>query len=168
MKNTLCLLLALAGAALVPGLAAATPYFQTPLSLSAVQFESGAALDAHGGAPEMIVLGALAWHQPAAPSLLDPSWSPLSIGGAGTTWDSLHLDVGPSVNLAPQALNLLSEAINFFAPGQFENLQSAIGQGQKSQADAGLCLSPLWEVVPTQNWKGYYKTFLGGWLKFGS
>lgn len=162
-------LLTLAILLLVPCAAKAAPYFATPLSLSAVEFEAGVGLDPSGkSAPQALTVGALAWHNPVTPTLLDPAWSPLSIGGAGTTWDTVHLVIGPSVNLAPQAIMLVSQALDFLAPGQFANLQSALKQGGASPTDAGLCVAPMLEVIPSQKWSGRFLPFIGGWLKFST
>lgn len=147
----------------------AEPYFHTLLDLKSAQFEIGAGLDPKGVRdPKAVSVAAFAWHAPASPTLSDPAWSPLTLGGSGSTWDQFTFIVGPSVNLAPQAQALLYQALDFLAPDSFANIKDSLTPVEPpSQNDAGLCIAPLLEVTPSRHFHSRLLIFTGGWLKFG-
>ena len=151
------------------GKANATPYFSTLADLNTIQLEGGLGIDPRGSKPnQTLTVASTIWHNPANPSLTDPSWSLLTLGGAGSTWGDLKVVFGPSINIAPNVENGLLAALDFFAPNSFGNLKSALYSTSSSPQDAGACVSLLAEVAPASKWSLSPLLFVGGWLKVGS
>lgn len=151
--------------------AQAGPYLR-PLDLNSPRFIAGAYLDPIAGdVREGGTAVALLTHATedgcALPSIVCTDWTPLAAGiiaGNGTP----RFALGPVFNLAPVMKSLALKGLNAVtAEESYANLKTSLGSVPINGPDATVSIGPAWVVAPQEKWKGYFRIFLGGELRFG-
>lgn len=162
----ICLLmLALARAA------TAAPYLR-PLDINSPKFIAGAYLDpATVGASEAGTAVALLTHATedgcAIPSIVCTDWTPLA-AGAVMNAGRVKFAFGPVFNLAPVFKSLALKGLRAVtAEDSFANVKSTLGSVPVSGPDVTVSIGPAWVVAPQEKFKGFFRIFLGGELRFG-
>ncbi len=163
------LIAALALAASVP--AAAGPYFR-PLDPTRLHFIAGAYLDPEEiGASEGGTAIALATHANEdgcyLPSIVCTDWTPLA-AGAIAGHGKIKFAFGPVFNVAPVLKSLALKGLNAVTdPESFRNVKETLGSVSITGPDATVSIGPTWVIAPQERFKGYFRFFMGGELRFG-
>ncbi|MBS3927815.1 MAG: hypothetical protein KGZ65_04405 [Sphingomonadales bacterium] len=152
--------------------AAANPYLR-PIDLSRPHFIAGGYLDVEEvGSSEGGTAVALLTHSTedgcGLPSIVCTDWTPLAVGGL-FNGGSIKVAVGPVFNVAPIAKSLLLKGLQAVtAEGSFGNLKQSLGSVALSGNDVTVSMGPAWVLAPQDNFKGYFRVFVGGELRFGA
>ena len=144
--------------------ALAGPYFRL-VDPQHPHMTTGAYLDpADPGQTEAGVSLALITHSPRDGRLIDSmptDWSPLTVGGSMNHGD-LFFSIGPSFNLSEPIKWVLRGAFNALADqDKYENLRGLLAPAKASVKDATIAISPSWVVRPNENFKGYFRLYIG-------
>lgn len=101
------------------------------------------------------------------PSVVCEDWTPMA-AGFSVNGGRVLLGVGPSVNLAPLAKAGLLRGLNAITDeGSYQNLKSSLGSVPIGGPDVTMSFGPAWVVSPTENWKGYFRIFVGAAWRIG-
>jgi hypothetical protein len=147
------------------------PYFR-PLDPLSPRLIAGAYLDAEdAGRSEAGTALALLTHSTEdgclVPRLVCTDWTPLA-AGVLSNGGKVKFAFGPAFNLAPVLKGLALKGLNAVSKDDsFRNLKSTLGSQPITGPDATISVGPAWVVAPTENFKGYFRVFLGGELRFG-
>lgn len=150
----------------------AAPYLR-PLDLNSPKFIAGAYLDpATVGASEAGTAVALLTHATedgcGLPSLVCTDWTPLA-AGAVMNAGRVKFAIGPVFNVAPVFKSLALKGLNAATTeGSFANLKSSLGSVPVTGPDVTVSIGPAWVVSPSERWRGFFRIFMGGELKFGA
>lgn len=167
--NRLAIVAAIVAASALP--AAAGPYLR-PLDLNSPKFIAGAYIDPETiGASEAATAIALATHANedgcALPSIVCTDWTPLA-AGAAINGGKVKFAFGPIFNLAPVLKSAALKGLNAVtADESFANLKSSLGSVPINGPDLTVSVGPAWVIAPLEKWKGYFRVFIGGELRFG-
>lgn len=146
----------------------AKPYFRL-LDLSAPKVSVGASFGVDGSAEAQSVLAVITHSTEDGcllPTVVCEDWALLGIG-IGAKAGKASLGLGPSVNVAPVAKALLLRGVNAITKeDSYPSLKGALEPAPSGVPDVTAAIGPQWVVVPSQNWKGYYQTFVGAAWKF--
>lgn len=150
----------------------AAPYFR-PLDLSRIKPVAGALLDPIGSAPnDAVGMLPLVTHSPddgcLFPSIVCEDWSPLAVGLGGNLRSDPYVSVGPIINVAPVAKALILACLNVASSdSQLVNIKDSLRPVVGSDGfDVALSAGPAYVIKPQENFKGYFRIFIGGALKF--
>lgn len=147
-------------------------YFR-PLDLGHLQMVAGALLDPLGsGANDAIGLAPLINHSPKDgclfPTIVCEDWSLLAVGVGGNLRSDPYLAAGPIINLMPVGKAILLRGLSAVTrEGQAANVKDGLKPSLDSSGlDVSISGGPMWVLKPQENFKGYFRLFLGGALKF--
>ncbi len=149
----------------------AAPYLR-PIDLGSPKLIAGAYLDpATVGSSEAGTAVALLTHATedgcGLPSIVCTDWTPLA-AGAVINAGRVKFGFGPVFNLAPVFKSIALKGLRAAtAEESFSNLKSSLGSVPMNGPDLTVSIGPTWVVAPQENWKGYFRVFMGGELRFG-
>jgi len=180
MKKTIRLVLISLGLLECAAFAQASPYFR-PLDISHPQVSAGAIFSAQGIQQSVGVTDlALITHSTADGSIIPASlqkwiapedWVPLQIGAGGSFSGSAIINVGASVNVAPQIASLAIEGLGKSSSATAKALEAALSSPQSGFSFA---FGPSWYLYPVENgtalapskMQGKFGLFVGAAWKF--
>jgi hypothetical protein len=158
-------------------LASASPYFR-PIDIHHPSISAGVYSDPTGAmSPDSGAAVPLITHSTKDGSIfksLQADWSPLAVG-AGRSSSGAFMAVGPVANLAPAVKGSMLATLDLVAPGRFANIRQLLAPVPDSTGvDASVAFGPAWLIKPVsdgawvdpKSWKGYFRLFFGGSLKF--
>ncbi len=101
------------------------------------------------------------------PSFVCMDWTPIA-AGVVTNGGKFKFAFGPIINLAPLLKSLALKGLNATTKDEsFGNLKSTLGSVPIHGPDVTVSIGPAWVLAPLENWKGYFRIFMGGELRFG-
>ncbi len=142
----------------------ATPYFRL-LDLNSPQTSMGAYIDpANPGNTAFGTSLAIVTHSPKdgclLPGISCEDWSPLALDYSANGGQILF-GLGPSANLAPMIRQAAASGIMAVWGDKYVTANNIASALQPSQRDLDIAFGPKWMVVPSQNWKGYFRIAAG-------
>lgn len=101
------------------------------------------------------------------PSVVCMDWTPLAAGVLAKPGD-VKFAFGPVFNAAPVLKAGLLRGLAFVTKDDaLPGLKRALGSEPLDGPGASVSIGPAWVVAPAENFKGYFRVFLGGELRFG-
>lgn len=105
--------------------------------------------------------------------IVPEDWVPLQVGGGGSFTGNAVINVGSSVNLAPQVFTPLFDAVGSSSPW-VKNLKSILTEGYSKSNGLSIAAGPTWYLLPVENgtlepvskWQGHFGWFTGANWKF--
>jgi len=180
MKKTISLVLVSLGLLECAAFSHASPYFR-PIDISHPQVSAGAIFSASGIKQSVGVTDlALITHSTADGSIIPASlkkylapedWVPLQIGAGGSFTGSAIVNVGASINIAPQIASLAISALGKSGSASAKALQTAL---ESPQSGLSFAFGPSWyfypvesgTALPLRSWQGKLGLFIGAAWRF--